>query len=298
MVFVAHLIVIVFKNWDELSLLCLKCLGKIDRMCKFREMCLRSEAVRKRLLNGGVRLEVHIEDVACTDEKCESSQHLDDSIEIKEEPVLLATPNAVKNERNEQATIHVQKAKKHVCEICHEEFHAKWPLLRHRCKSDFVCDACGKRLKTIDTFQQHVLKAHQHPSKLKYICGHCNKRFAFKSQLSAHFIRHTDKEHMSCGTCGKKFCNKYSLERHRVKVHAKLGRIRCDLCLNTFTNLFVLKRHKKRVHDGATAMFEDFECFVCKQQFGSAEQLKIHGGTHGREKPFMCSLLNEPMEAI
>ena len=90
--------------------------------------------------------------------------------------------------------------------------------------------------------------------KKSFKCGYkgCEKRYTRKTNLRAHFVRHTRNSPYRCymGECTGKFafCTRAELARHSRVYHTFEKPFECEICDKRFRRKDSLKRHKENVH--------------------------------------------------
>ena len=165
------------------------------------------------------------------------------------------------------------------CHFCGEDFNSKASRLKHirdTCRhlkhSDYLCDVCGKALKTKCNLYKHR-KQHTHCDR--HQCKKCDKFYTYRHQLHRHVRRthdhiketnrgtkcnfcsncvvnmdkHVAKHHadsnshkIECSTCGKIIKGKHNIKLHEIR-HQGVRPFRCDHCQQTFVLKGDLKRH-------------------------------------------------------
>src|SRR3989442_1230665 len=107
-----------------------------------------------------------------------------------------------------------------------------------------------------------------------FLCGHCNKPFAKKCNLTRHMKTHTGEKNFICNECSEAFARLSHLARH-MKTHAGKNQFICGQCNRQFIIKSHLIRHMK-IHTGDKA----FTCDHCHQQFCNQSHLTRHMEIH------------------
>ena len=81
-----------------------------------------------------------------------------------------------------------------------------------------------------------------HIGEKQYECGHCNKSFVHKGDLTKHSMIHTGEKPYECEICKKTFSA--SLTDHK-RVHTGEKPYSCDVCHKSYAQNSALSRHNK-----------------------------------------------------
>lgn len=95
---------------------------------------------------------------------------------------------------------------------------------------------------------------------------------------------HTGNRPYKCSSCSDSFINKNLLDRHMRFHGVPMKYFRCEYCFMELTSGVSLKRHVQRKHK-MTAV-----CEICRGEFPTREELKLHLKTHG---PYFCEYCNK-----
>lgn len=152
----------------------------------------------------------------------------------------------------------------------------------HETKIDLLeCDLCGKKLKTINNLQHHMLRFHIEKKEFFY-CDLCPMKFKKKCFISCH-IYSVHKNLVDCKVCGK-FMKPINLKFHMDEVHVeKSEKFKCEKCGKYFKArknfLIHLKVHNK-----------PFKCEKCGKKFQMSSAYKNHLKTHENPDGFECKI--------
>ena len=75
----------------------------------------------------------------------------------------------------------------------------------HASENDFICEDCGKCLKSRSGLRRHRLRKHlKQEIKFKYTTDSCRAAFCEKGELLAHQTSHGEQKRITCNYCGPK----------------------------------------------------------------------------------------------
>ncbi|XP_017067089.1 zinc finger protein weckle [Drosophila eugracilis] len=157
------------------------------------------------------------------------------------------------------------------CKACNESFMSFMALRRHRHDmhggpKKFVCDSCGKGLKTFTSLVEHKLV---HTDEKPCVCPVCNAAFKNKARLRVHSQTHGDPK-FKCNICGKMLQTRAILNKHKY-VHTEERRFKCEICGNGCKNSTALKIHLL----GHTGL-RPYVCKYCGKAFASNTNCRSH----------------------
>ncbi|KAM8706448.1 hypothetical protein ACLKA7_010683 [Drosophila subpalustris] len=157
------------------------------------------------------------------------------------------------------------------CELCNKTLSSSSALKlhmegMHKDFKRFICDHCGKQLKTITALSEHKLV---HTDDRPFVCAVCSTGFKNKARLRVHSKTH-EKPNYECNICGKKLQTRRTWNMHKV-VHSEDRKFKCDVCDALFKRSKTLKRHLL-THTG----LRPFACNYCEQAFRCNSNLRIH----------------------
>ncbi|KAH8318124.1 hypothetical protein KR074_010395 [Drosophila pseudoananassae] len=151
----------------------------------------------------------------------------------------------------------------------------------------FVCDCCGKQLKTFSSLVEHKLV---HTDAKPCICTTCNAGFKNKARLKVrkyifltiplpptyclcfekvHIQTHGEPSFV-CKICGKKLQTRAILNKHKY-VHTEERRFKCDICYTGCKNSTAMKIHLLG-HIG----LRPYVCEYCGKSFASNTNCRSH----------------------
>ncbi|KAH8393784.1 hypothetical protein KR200_011798 [Drosophila serrata] len=157
------------------------------------------------------------------------------------------------------------------CEHCNESFISNVALRSHKHDMHggpkrFVCDCCGKGLKTLTLLAEHKLV---HTDAKPCICPVCKAGFKNKARLRVHLETHGEPR-FKCTICGKKLQTRANLNKHKF-VHVEERRFKCEICGAGCTNSTALKVHLLS-HTG----LRPYVCKYCGKGFSSNTNCRSH----------------------
>ncbi|KAH8413478.1 hypothetical protein KR009_011472 [Drosophila setifemur] len=159
----------------------------------------------------------------------------------------------------------------YACKLCEEPFMSALALRTHKHEmhggpKKFVCDCCGKRLKTFTSLVEHQLV---HTDAKPCVCTICNAAFKNKARLRVHSQTHGEPS-FTCNICGKKLQTRAILNKHKY-VHMDERRFKCDICGTGCKNSTALKIHLL----GHTGL-RPYVCKYCGKAFASNTNCRSH----------------------
>ncbi|XP_072014115.1 uncharacterized protein [Amphiura filiformis] len=115
-----------------------------------------------------------------------------------------------------------------------------------------------------------------------YMCLHCQKRFAYRKNLSKHMRTHSKDKPYKCEHCEKGFTRNDNLKIH-MRIHTKEKPYQCKYCQKCFAQKGNLDGHI-RTHTNE----KPYQCQYCQKGYITGGTLKVHMRTHTGEKPYQC----------
>ncbi|XP_054261369.1 PR domain zinc finger protein 10-like [Macrosteles quadrilineatus] len=163
-----------------------------------------------------------------------------------------------------------------------------------------------RRNQAMVAFVKKDITERNNPSKLKYECAICNKRFPRGDSLKQHILLlHTRENKYHCKICHLGFSHSYNRLRHMRKNHPnhkdnKLPKktasryeswscSQCDLTFSTSSvlNIHTLVHAAKNIEEEIVAEKRPdyWSCPQCSQKFTDKRKLANHVTQHGKNKP-------------
>lgn len=180
-----------------------------------------------------------------------------------------------------------------VCVICKKAFSRSTLLSRHeRIHTDqpkYLCAHCDRPFLSKIELDKHSIR---HDKKRPFPCNVCNKTFAFKQGLERHEVIHSKVQPYKCEHCEVSFSTPSKLARH-LTAHAGRRPYPCRLCPKSYLLSHHLTRHV-RSHKDATGTFK---CFNCSKVFKNRSELVYHSAIHATQD-LVCPLCKEGFGSI
>ncbi|CAD6999925.1 unnamed protein product [Ceratitis capitata] len=157
------------------------------------------------------------------------------------------------------------------CPYCERKF-TKVSVMRlhvqgiHENKKPYICDECGRSLKTLAALAEHKLV---HTNDTPYECDVCQRGFKNKARLKVHLETHNDSSYI-CTECGLKLNTRRTLKMHML-VHSDAKRYKCDFCPAAFKRTKALKNHLI-LHTG----MRPYKCNFCEKTFSNGSNCRSH----------------------
>lgn len=157
------------------------------------------------------------------------------------------------------------------CELCNKTLSSAAALKLHRegmheNAKPYVCDHCGKQLKTITALNEHKLV---HTEDRPFSCSICKSGFKNRARLKVHYQIHEEPNYI-CNICGKKLQTRRTWNMHKL-VHSEERKFKCDVCGALFKRSKTLKTHLLS-HTG----LRPYVCSYCGQTFACNANCRAH----------------------
>ncbi|XP_068157442.1 zinc finger protein weckle [Drosophila tropicalis] len=161
--------------------------------------------------------------------------------------------------------------RKIACDICHKVLSSAAALKLHKegihdNAKPFICDSCGKQLKTITALNEHKLV---HTEDRPFQCDVCQAGFKNKARLKIHHQIH-EEPHFECDICGKRLQTRRTWNMHKV-VHNEERKLKCEVCGALFKRSKTLKTHLLS-HTG----LRPYVCQYCGKTFACNANCRSH----------------------
>lgn len=241
------------------SVICVACMGKLEFVYDFRQMCHASEQKLRNIEASIVK-----------------SKFLDQESDIVSEPNEPFHENALVDE----APPSDELKKSNQCTVCDKVFDRPSKLRRHSNvhASDakpFECATCHKRFQDECHLIRHKV---MHSDEMAQ-----SIEASVKSEQQSH----------KCRECDREFAKQASLAAH-MKIHARNGHrksFECSHCSKTFPLQSKLSRHQ-RIHNSNR---KKFVCSMenCERSFSSSGHLIDHLNRHKEVRPYICDICNK-----
>ncbi|EDW59383.1 zinc finger protein weckle [Drosophila virilis] len=157
------------------------------------------------------------------------------------------------------------------CELCNKTLSSPAALRLHKegmheNAKPYVCDHCGKQLKTITALNEHKLV---HTEDRPFTCSICKAGFKNRARLKVHYQIHEEPSYV-CNICGKKLQTRRTWNMHKL-VHSEERKFKCDVCGALFKRSKTLKSHLLS-HTG----LRPYVCKYCGQTFACNANCRAH----------------------
>jgi hypothetical protein len=108
------------------------------------------------------------------------------------------------------------------------------------------CGHCSYSASFPCDVKKHIRAVHT--GERPFVCAHCGKGFADKSNLNAHEASHTTVFVCPHPGCGKTYSHRASVRAHTLTHDNRM--FGCSICLKTYANPPNVIRHLHRAHPG------------------------------------------------
>lgn len=170
-----------------------------------------------------------------------------------------------------------------------------WHFVRHIQPEPFRCHICNYSVSRPKFLERH-LQIHEDPSKKKFSCDKCEKRFIWKGALRAHLLNHqpeAEKKDFDCTLCSRKYQSAGALSWHKKTSHTQQATAKsknlCEICSKTFATLTSFKEHLLTHSEDCEKL--QLQCAQCGKWLKNQRCLKSHMRLHA-EVDFACALCN------
>ncbi|XP_072152355.1 uncharacterized protein [Bemisia tabaci] len=288
------------------NLICEHCLLNVDRSLKFKERCIRSDALLRSYLhyivlkekeNSQPYIKTEIksepeeqdidalhdsidEDEDDEDDEDDDSCHQDIKEEQSEEVVMIVDP----------FSIHLDQYDDDMSEE-NQDSHLDYPVESSYGGSDVLrlsqedprrhsnCNICNLGFKNREQLDRHK---QIHTAGPPYPCDYCDKSFDGRSDLKTHWETHKGDNQFMCEVCGASYAEEAILQAHSI-IHERVRPYNCPTCSKSFYYRSDLRKHAI-IHTG----IRPYECSICKKSFTRSTNLNKHARIHTGNRPHTC----------
>ncbi|KAH8418497.1 hypothetical protein KR009_005674 [Drosophila setifemur] len=191
-------------------------------------------------------------------------------------------------------TVHLKSChveKQHACEVCGKKYGDRHNLRHHIEKyhtdTDFECVFCEKRFFTRKSLNYHM-KWHNPERQFKCRQSGCERLFINQRHLKCHEATHSgasSRKSENCGFCGKTFIHLKTLRWHIYRQHGGEKPYKCANCTEVFASYAEKRIHMLELHRENLTAIERSECMMCRQPFGSEQDLVDHMSAEHLQRP-------------
>ncbi|CAH0767778.1 unnamed protein product [Bemisia tabaci] len=248
------------------NLICEHCLLNVDRSLKFKERCIRSDALLRSYLhyivlkekeNSQPYIKTEIksepeeqdidalhdsidEDEDDEDDEDDDSCHQDIKEEQSEEVVMIVDP----------FSIHLDQYDDDMSEE-NQDSHLDYPVESSYGGSDVLrlsqedprrhsnCNICNLGFKNREQLDRHK---QIHTAGPPYPCDYCDKSFDGRSDLKTHWETHKGDNQFMCEVCGASYAEEAILQAHSI-IHERVRPYNCPTCSKSFYYRSDLRKH-------------------------------------------------------
>lgn len=148
----------------------------------------------------------------------------------------------------------------------------------------FLCEICGKLLKTNRILKTHKQKVHS--DERPFSCKWCDKSFKRKGGLKTHMRIHTGEKPYSCSICSKRFVQLCHLQKHQKRCHG-ISKGRGKSTSNSCEICEIIKNTKKEtewvcIQCSSNNSNENKICQICKME--RSDEIKKDNNNNNNNK--------------
>ncbi|KPI99627.1 Zinc finger imprinted 3 [Papilio xuthus] len=174
----------------------------------------------------------------------------------------------------------------HQCSLCTQHF----PI--HMGDKEFSCPHCDKKFLFKRAMEVHRAT---HDPDARIYCYSCDLSFKNEMSYKQHMmysLKHVDPSRLkyACELCDKRFVKAKRLEEHHIALHLKATPVKCTApgCNFACSSRPVLRTHTRMLHRNARAR-RDHVCHLCGKTYTSKAALQGHLRAHSGERPLRCA---------
>lgn len=167
----------------------------------------------------------------------------------------------------------IDSASKFLCNLCGKILKSKRGFedhqKLHKNIRDQLCDVCGSGFTTKKFLYLHK-KTHEGMKRKVFGCPQCEKVFSGRHTLNRHLLTHSGEKNFICEICSKCFYTLQELNRH-VRYHKKEYRFDCQLCEKRFLDKSRFRHHMMRHRN-----IRPHKCQFCDKMFIVRRKMNLH----------------------
>lgn len=288
------------------TLICNKCIARLNVAFQFKQECEDSDAKLREYFNSvqplpaapdftGFALDIKKDPLPFDDQQIQQQppqeQEMQPQVQVQLPPeetiqtvqitqeIIEATNEELNNLKDESSVKEEEFAEIKTDNNSTINITKKEPSKKKQCKQH-QCDTCGKVFRTKPGLIHHI---RIHTGERPYLCHLCNKRFINGGHLHTHMRTHTGEKNHVCCSCSKAFATAQQLTKHTIAIHTSERPYACTYCPKRFASSSNLNTHVK-IHTGE----KNYHCDQCGKAFSTKGQLYQHMLVHTGIKAFLC----------
>lgn len=147
---------------------------------------------------------------------------------------------------------------------------------------DFVCEICNEKCRRKTQLKQHMF---EHTGSYVYTCDECGKGFLLMSRLKRHKNAHKTRQ---CENCPATFDKWSLLLAHKQKEHLNI-QLKCSICDKEFHSRRSLKSHCKTHTNSDDRLVYPCSFEGCPRQFFQKKNMLAHYKSKHENVKFGCT---------